>query len=54
MRPSPPQAPAPAADPADRTNSNVTVDNSMDAAATIAAIDAEIMNGVTLDDEEEW
>ena len=41
-------------DPADRTNSNVTVDNSMDAAAAIAAIDAEILNGVTLDDEEEW
>ena len=37
------------ADPAARTNANF-----MEAAAAIAAIDAEILNGVTLDDEEDW
>ena len=34
-------------------NSNVTVDNSMEAAA-LAAVDADILDGVTRDEEEDW
>ena len=37
------------ADPAARTNSKLH-----GGGGTIAAIDAEILNGVTLDDEEDW